>query len=123
MSHISTIELEVTDLGILNQALSRMGLTFVRNKTDFTWYGKKAACDHAIKVPGASYEIGVIKNKNGYELCCDYFDRNLVKAVGNDAGLLKQAYAVEKTKTEARKKGYRVMERRTETGIRLHVQL
>ena len=123
MSHISTIELEVKDLGILNQACSRMGLIFARNQAEFKWYGKKATCDHAIRVPGARYEIGIVKTGTAYELRCDFYDRNLVQAVGQNAGLLKQAYAVEKTKTEARKKGYRVMERRTDTGIRLHVQL
>jgi hypothetical protein len=123
MSHISKIELEVRDLGILGQACERLGLGLARGKRMFRWYGKDAPCDHAIRVPGANYEIGVI-NKNGlYELNCDFYDRTIEKVIGRQGGLLRQAYAVEKTKTEARKKGYSVLERQTDNGIRLHVRI
>ena len=82
MSHISKIELEVRDLGILSQACHRLGMQFVRGQQTFKWYGKEAECDHAIMIPGANYEIGVI-NKNGiYELNCDFYDRNIEKFIG-----------------------------------------
>jgi hypothetical protein len=115
--------LEVKDLGILGQACARLGLELLRDQKRFKWYGKDAQCDHTINIPGAGYEIGVL-NKNGlYELNCDYYDRNIEKAIGRQGGLLKQAYAVEKTKTEARKKGYSVLERQIDSGIRLHVRI
>jgi hypothetical protein len=123
MSHISKIELEVKDLAILGQACARLGLELARGRTAFKWYGKEAPCDHCIRVPGADYEIGVINNGGSFELNCDYYDRNLEKTIGKQGGLLKQAYAVEKAKVEARKKGYSVVERQTETGIRLHVRI
>lgn len=123
MSHISKIELEVTDLEVLNQACVRLGLTLIKGRKSFRWYGKNAACSHAIQVPGADYEIGVLDKDGRYELNCDYFDRNIEKAVGSQAGLLKQAYAVEKTKLEARKKGYSILERQTKEGVRIHVRI
>jgi hypothetical protein len=123
MSHISKIELEVRDLGILSQACERMGLGLIRGKRSFRWYGKDAPCDHAIKVPGADYEIGVINKDGLYELTCDFYDRTIEKVIGRHGGLLRQAYAVEKTKTEARKKGYSLLERQTDNGIRLHVRI
>ena len=123
MSHISRIELEVNDLSILSQACTRLGLELIRAKKSFKWYGNEAPCDHAIKVPGAEYEIGVIDRNGIYELNCDFFDSSLEQVIGKKGGLLKQAYAVEKTGVEARRKGYSVLERRTETGIRLHVRL
>jgi hypothetical protein len=123
MSHISKIELEVKDLGILGQACRKLGLEFIKGQLNFRWYGKKARCDHAIKVPGADYEIGVISRSGRYELNCDFYDRNIEKIIGNQGGLLKQAYAVEKTKIEARRKGYSVLERQTNTGIRLRVRI
>jgi len=123
MSHISKIALEVKDLGILAQACRKLGLRFMRGQGSFKWYGEKAPCDHAVKVPGADYEIGVIGRDGRYELICDFYDRNLEKVIGRQGGFLKQAYAVEKTKIEARKKGYSVMERQTQTGIRLHVRI
>jgi hypothetical protein len=123
MSHISKIELEVRDLGILGQACARLGLKLIRNQRTYRWYGKEAQCDHVITVPGANYEIGVRKTGGLYELNCDYFDPRIEKAIGRKGGLLKQAYGVQKTKVEARKKGYSVTERQTENGIRLHVRV
>jgi hypothetical protein len=123
MSHISKIELEVNDLSILGQACSRLGLELIRAQKRFKWYGNEANCDHAIRVPGASYEIGVIDRNGIYELNCDFYDRSLEQVIGRQGGLLKQAYAIEKTGVEARKKGYSVLERRTDNGIRLQVRI
>ena len=123
MSHISKIELEVKDLAVLSQACTRLGLSLVKAQKTFRWYGQEAQCDHCIRVPGASYEIGVIGRNGWYELNCDYYDKNLEKVLGRKGGLLKQAYAAEKTRIEARKKGYSVIERQTETGIQLHVRI
>ena len=81
MSHISKIELEVKDLGILGKACRKIGLEFIRGKDSFKWYDKEASCDHAIKVPGADYELGVIDKDGCYELNCDYYDRNIEKVI------------------------------------------
>ena len=124
MSHISKIELEVNDLPTLKQACRRLGLVFLEGQTTFKWWGHKdGECTHAIRVPGANYEIGVIRTGKGFELQCDYYDRNIGESIGNDGGLLKQAYAVERTKTEARRKGYSVTEQKIDNGIRLRVRL
>jgi len=123
MSHISKIELEVKDLGILGQACSRLGLELLKNSKTFKWYGQEAQCDHCIRVPGADYEIGVLNRNGSYELNCDFYDKNLEKVIGLKGGLLKQAYAVEKTRLEARKKGYSVIERQTQNGIQLHIRI
>lgn len=123
MSHISKIELEVKDLNILSQACTRLQLKFIRGQTKFKWFSQSSSCDHAIKIPGANYEIGVVKHNNRYDLNCDFYDRNIEKVIGKNGGFLKQAYAVEKTKVEARKKGYSVLEKKTDTGIRLHIRL
>jgi len=123
MSHISKIELEVKDLNVLSQACTRLGLELIRDRKQFKWYGKNAACDHVIKVPGAEYEIGVVYEKRRYELNCDFYDRGIEKVIGRQGGLLKQAYAVVKTKIEARKKGYSVLEKRTDAGVRLHIRI
>ncbi len=124
MSHISTIEIEVRDLPSLKAACRRLGLQFMENKTSFKWYGyEDGHCDHVIQVPGATYEIGVVKAGNGFELNCDFYDSKLEAYLGTNGGLLKQAYGVERTKLEARRKGYSVIEQQTETGIRLRVRL
>lgn len=123
MSHISKIELQVNDISILGSACTRLGLELIRTKQSFKWYGKEAPCDHAISVPQAEYEIGVIDRDGLYELNCDFYDRNLEQVIGKNGGRLKQAYAIEKTIIEARRKGYSVLERKTDNGIRLHVRI
>jgi len=124
MSHISKIELEVRDLRTLRQACTRLGLNMLEGKKTFKWYGQEdGRCDHAIRVPGASYEIGVVKAGGAFELQCDYWDSAIGKVIGRPGGLLKQAYAVERAKTEARRKGYSIIEKKTNTGIRLHVRV
>ena len=124
MSHISRIEVEVKDLSILKAACRRLGLTFFEDQKTFKWFGTEdGACDHTIRIPEATYEIGVVKLSNRYELNCDFFDKEIEAGIGNNGGLLRQAYAVEKTKLEARRKGYSVIEQQTDNGIRLRVRL
>jgi hypothetical protein len=123
MSHISKIELQVNDLSTLRRACSRLGLELIQGQKTFKWYGQDGRCDHAIKVPGANYEIGVLKVGDVFELNCDYYDLVIGKMIGKNGGLLKQAYAVERTKSEARRKGYTVIEKITESGVRLQVRI
>jgi hypothetical protein len=113
----------VNDLSILGSACARLGLELIRSRKSFKWYGKEAPCDHAIMVPQAEYEIGVIDKNGRYELNCDFYDLNLERVIGAKGGLLKQAYAVEKSMIEARRKGYSVLERKTDNSIRLHVRI
>jgi len=124
MSHISKIELEVKDLATLKTACNRLGLKILEGKRTFKWYGQEEGkCDHTITVPEATYEIGVVRTGNLFELKCDFYDAAIGKAIGQNGGLLRQAYAVERTKTEARRKGHTVIEKQTDSGIRLHVRM
>jgi hypothetical protein len=110
MSHIARIELKIKDLKALKAACQEVGFQFMENQKTYEWYGSfigdspmpegltvdmLGKCDHAIKVPGASYEIGVIKTgKDCYELHCDEWDENLA---GQHKKLL-QPYAINATK-------------------------
>lgn len=140
MSHITKIDIEVTDLAALKAACRRLGFTFVEGKKTYEWYGRIVGdallpeglsvddlgrCDHAIGVPGAEYEIGVRAEKCGFRLLWDSYERGgLEQRVGKGAGLLKQAYGIEKAKLEARRKGYSVYESRKADGaITLKIQL
>ena len=123
MSHLAKIELEVTDLESLSIACRQIGLNLVRGKTSFKWFNGDGECSHAIVVPGARYEIGLVLNEDKYELQTDFFDKGIEAAIGKNGGLLKQSYAVERTRSEALKKGYRVIEKQTDNGIRLHVRM
>lgn len=124
MSHMSTIELEVKDIDVLSRACSRMGLHLVKGQKTFKWYGRQdGRCDHAISIPGAQYEIGVTRKDNQYELTCDYYDRGLLQAIGENGRKLKQSYAVEKTRQAARMKGYSVTERVGDARVQLRISV
>ena len=129
MSHISKIEVEIQSLEDLKAACQELGFRFMENQKTHKWYGTNkesengtefGKCDHAIKVPKCKYEIGVVKNGNHYNLLWDsYYTGGLVERIGKDAGLLKQAYSVQRIKREARIKGYRVVQKKVTNGIRL----
>ncbi|MEL7640007.1 MAG: hypothetical protein AAGU21_10230 [Solidesulfovibrio sp.] len=136
MSHVSKIEIIINDLSSLKRACQRLGFDFVEGQTTYAWYGRLVApantslpegvlesdlgkCDHAIRIPNAQYEVGVLSRNGRWLLLADFWDSRLRNAIGEDGGLLKQAYAIERTVQEAKRRRYRVVEQATETGIRL----
>ena len=139
MSHISKIELEVKSIETLKQVCKDMNFMFMENQKTYTWYGRGQGstslpeglttddlgkCQHAIKVPGCLYEIGVIKLGRHYTLLWDNWSGGgLDEKLGNNAGKLKQAYAKATIRKEARLKGYRMSEQKTDKGIRLTLSL
>ncbi len=113
MSHISKIEVQITDLEALRKACQRLGFSFLENKNTFARYNGTSVCDHAIQVPGARYEIGL----KGTELLFDdYYQGGLT---GNIPGQIKQAYAVERVRQEANTRKMRIVEKPTKNGIQL----
>ena len=97
MSHIATVDVEITNLDDLAAACKRIGLELVRGQQTYKWFGhviegdpipegftaeELGRCDHAIVVPGdhsladiQPYEIGVVKRRDGkpgYQLMWDY---------------------------------------------------
>lgn len=139
MSHISKIELEIRSLEELQKACQRLGLDFRTDQKTYKWYGRWVGdaplpegvsiddlgkCDHAIQVPGATYEIGIKKIGNKYNLLWDYWDSGkLERVLGKNLGKLKQAYTTERVRKESRLKGYRIQEKQTNKGIRITLSL
>ncbi len=131
MSHLTKIEIEINDIKALKKACQRLGLEFRETQKTFRWYGREPApCDHTISIPSDgsydnenAYEIGVIKNGKNFDLQCDFWNRTLKSKIGENGGLFKQAYALEKAKMEAIKKGYSVRERRMGDKIELRIQV
>ena len=127
MSHMAKIELEIKDLAALKAAVNNLGYEFMENQETYAWYGRFVGdaplpdgisidelgkCSHAIKVPDCSYEIGVVRKGAGYILLWDYWSAGgLSKVIGNNGGILKQAYAVERIRREARLKNYSYREK------------
>lgn len=124
MSHVATIDVVITDLQSLKDACKARGWVFVEGQRKYRWYGTWVGdtpmpagmtkadlgkCDHAIKIPGCTYEVGVVRQPDDtYGLAWDYWGTGgLVKALGGQkAPKLVQAYATEKMKNEARRMDY-----------------
>lgn len=135
MSHISKIEIEIRSLEDLKEACKELGFEFCEGQQTYRWYGTYledtelpenvavedlGTCNHAIRVPGARYEIGILKKEDRYQLLWDSWRTGgLEKRIGKNAGLLKQAYTLQRIKREARIKGYRVVQQKMDQGMRL----
>ena len=125
MSHITKIKTVIKSLSAVEAACKKIGLHFVKGQKNYQWFGRwvgdselpegveikdLGTCDHAIKVPGASYEIGLRKHKDGYQVLYDSWGSGgLSKKKVNK---FQQAYSVEAVKEQAKKKGMRVTEKK-----------
>lgn len=128
MSHVAKIEIEIKDLVALVAACRRIGCTLVQGQRTYAWYGHHVGdyplpegfkaedmghCEHAIRVPGADYEIGVVARRDGkpgYTLLWDFWGGQLARQLGPNGQKLVQAYGIEAAKSVARKQGYAVTE-------------
>ena len=138
--HVAVVKLEIRSLDALKAACERLGLEFKEGQTHFSWFGyfvgdsplpegftqeDLGKCVHAISVPGARYEIGLVFRDGCWRLMWDsYGPGGLEQALGPDCNRLRQAYGVEAAKLEAQRQGYSVWETQEEDGaIKLHVSL
>lgn len=141
MSHVATIEAEIYSLKSLKKACKRLGLEFLENQTEYKWFGRHVGdypipegmtindmgkCLHAINVPGARYQMGVIKdpmNPKNYKLIWDFWDSKLPAILGKDAWKLTQMYEIEHGKYTAKLQGKIVREKIMDDRIRLEIYM
>lgn len=121
MSHVVTIDVSITDLDVLKEAIDKLGYQWKANQTTYRWYGvwvndyhgEDAAyrhniktedygkCDHAITIPGVDYDIGVIEAPDGsFKLIWDEW-----KLPKEKVEKLIQTYTATKIKREADQQG------------------
>ena len=114
MSHIAKIELEILSLEDLKSACKILGFNFIENQKTYQWYGRWVGdsplpegialedlgkCDHAIRIQDCAYEIGIVKRGSKYILLWDsWHTGGLEQKIGKEAGILKQAYTIERIK-------------------------
>ncbi len=152
MSHITAGEVVGRDLDALRTAATIMGCTMIKKKT-YNWYGHRVGdtplpkgmtedqlgkCEYAIQVPGVSYEVGVVMQKDGsFTLAYDswgkgkqkagqdfyskgdgtYHDGELLVAkLGDKLSKLYQQYNKAVVVKQARAKGYMVLEKTQANG-------
>jgi hypothetical protein len=118
LSHIVTIDIEVRDVAALRAACNRLGLPAPEEREVKLFSGTKTG--HAVRFPGWRYPA--VCDLTTGEVHYDNYQGRWGDQKHLDA--FKQAYAVEKAKLEARKKGYPVTERKLDNGeIRLEVRV
>ena len=141
MSHVASVEVVINDLACLKKACETLGVTLVEGQKTFKWYGRFLAdsdvgratakefnakafgkCEHAIKVPGCSYEVGVVKNPTGkgYRLIYDQFGsggEGIAKKLGGEKlTKLTTEYGAEVATKQLRRKGYTIGRRYLNNG-------
>ncbi|MBI4966224.1 MAG: DUF1257 domain-containing protein [Desulfomonile tiedjei] len=131
MSHYSEVQIEINDGAALVAALNRLGF---KGKVEIhqeaqPLYGyqgdARAQKAHIIirqqHVGRAANDLGFERQVDGkYRVWISEYDQNYNKYDDAWMGKLKQAYGVEKARAEAKKKGYRVSEKKLNDGrIRL----
>ncbi len=133
MSHVSRIQIVITDLASLGKAAAQIGMELVEGQKTYKWYGtwvndysaEDAAyrhgidpkdygkCEHALRVKGNSdaYEIGLVKNPDGagWVLVHDNWagGKGLEAVAGKDAGNLRREYALHVSAKEMARRGFR----------------
>lgn len=117
MSHIVTIKTEVRDPVAISAACQRLGLPQAAEGTAELFSG--SAQGFIVQLPGWTYPL-VCQTETGV-LQYDNFEGRWGDRLQLDRFL--QAYAVEKTRLEARKQGYSVLEQPlTDGSIKLTIQ-
>ena len=124
MSHISQIEVEINSLADLRSACAMLGAELLSDRKTFCWYGGESECDGAVVVPGALYEVGLRREGSAYKLLWDSFSYGgLEEKLGVGACRLKQAYAVQRIKSETVRRGYRIIETKKDGAIHLQIRI
>lgn len=130
MSHINKIShILLTDLASVAGACERLGALLTEGQTTHEYYGGKGRCEHAIGVPGVTYEVGLTKEGEGYSLNADLYgspyprhaggthDGNRLRDVfGEGFTKLIDAYSTEVLRKKARAEGYICSEKVREDG-------
>lgn len=125
MSHTVSIKVEFApDLKVLRAACESLGWTLLEGKATYRWYGRfmedyplpegvKASdlgkCLHAIKVPGAAYEIGLVQTASGnLKPVWDFWNQgSRAGGLSSDTGeTLAAAYAVCAAEQAAQDQGW-----------------
>ena len=104
MSHVVDCDVKITDLDALEAAVKEeLGGELIRGKKSYKWWGRfegdyplpegvrqedLGKCDHVIKVPGASYEVGVVEQKDGsFKLQYDFYTTGGLERAARCAGV------------------------------------
>lgn len=123
MSHITKVQVAITDLEALGEACAELGGELLLDvKAYQMWGSRKVNCFATIRFKGASYEVGVQQAKDGtYTLEADFYGSGgLTQKIGANASKLEQQYKSSVVKKEMKRKGFKVTKSWEEQGTIMH---
>jgi len=112
MSHFTKVHTKITDLVCLKQAIADLGYTCEEGAVEVRGYrGARERADLVIRT-GSSYDVGLRKVGEGYELVADWWGVETGTGIPQDqfVNRLTQRYALHKVTAEAKKQGFTVAE-------------
>lgn len=140
MSHIASIKIKIKDISALIAACAELGAEFRQGQTTYHWYGRRAGdsplpegmtedmlgkCQHAIRIPGVKYEVGVVQTADGtYTLAWDEYGydngehdgHKLIQKFGPQLGTLVQLYGVHQATALMQARGFKVQRKLGQDG-------
>ena len=141
MSHVDLIADQIRNLDTLWDTCKELGLSVKLNQKHYKWYGYHVGdypipdgltindmgkCEHCIEVPGAKYDIGVIKDpydKQHYKLIWDFWDKNLPEILGKDAWKLRAKYKEKEALRAAKVKRKTIRKEKLSDRTRIYVYM
>lgn len=112
MSHFTKVKTKIKCLVTLRKALEAMGYSIKEGERHCRGYqGELAECEMVIDTK-ASYDIGVVKTAEGYELIGDWDMLEVRAGIEQDSFVseLNKKYAYYRIMDEVAKQGYEVVE-------------
>jgi hypothetical protein len=125
MSHFTTVETQIKNLVILTEVLKELGYSIKENVTQVRGYQGQLTDAELVIDTKTSYDIGVVKTAKGYSFIGDW-DMLQVRAGIEKEDLLKavnKKYAYKTVMAELKKKGYQVVEEKTDVQQTVHVRV
>jgi hypothetical protein len=116
MSHFTTVETQIKDLVILKQVLEATGYKCHEDGRKVRGYqGKLTDADLVIDTK-SSYDIGVVRTEKGYTFTGDWDMLEVRAGIEQKAFMkaLNKNYAYKKVMAEVKKRGYQVVEEKTD---------
>ncbi len=112
MSHFTTVQTKIKDLVALKAALKDLGYSFTEAEQGVEvrgYLGQKELAEMSIHA-SKTYDVGVKKTVDGYELVADWWGVETTRGVTQEAFVkaVTQRYAYHKVLSEVARRGYTI---------------
>jgi Protein of unknown function (DUF1257) len=115
MSHFTEVKTKLKCLVTIKKAIAKMGFTLKENVTHVRGYQGQLEEAEVVIDTKSSFDIGVVKTVDGYNLVGDWEMLQVRAGVEKEEFIqeLNRTYAYEKVMDEVKKRGYTVVEETT----------